>query len=175
VTATTTSAAKLGLLAQLGAEGIVMDGLDAASVGVAGAAAGPDAIVYQITGLSEAHAGKRPGAWDEQLELVRKRLFPLVGGGTHQRLNQNPASRLFPLVRGGTGYVSWGCMSTTPRALPSWQRSRTRRGVQHRRRRAGPRQRVASVPRGVRRGQAAATNSRRGWPGCWPARWRWAW
>ena len=35
VTATTTSAGKLGLLAQLGAEGIVMDGLDAASVGEA--------------------------------------------------------------------------------------------------------------------------------------------
>ena len=33
VTATTTSAAKLGLLAQLGADGVVMDGLDAVSVG----------------------------------------------------------------------------------------------------------------------------------------------
>ena len=32
LTATATSAAKLGLLEQLGAEGIVMDGLDAASV-----------------------------------------------------------------------------------------------------------------------------------------------
>ena len=30
VTATTTSAARLGLLAQLGADGVVMDGLDAA-------------------------------------------------------------------------------------------------------------------------------------------------
>jgi NAD(P)-dependent dehydrogenase (short-subunit alcohol dehydrogenase family) len=35
VTATTTSPAKLGLLEQLGAEAIVMDGLDAASVGEA--------------------------------------------------------------------------------------------------------------------------------------------
>ena len=58
VTATTTSAGKLGLLAQLGARGIVMDGLDAASVGEAVAAAQPDAIVNQMTGLSEAHAGK---------------------------------------------------------------------------------------------------------------------
>ena len=33
VTATTTSAAKLGLLQQLGAVGVVMDGLDAVSVG----------------------------------------------------------------------------------------------------------------------------------------------
>jgi nucleoside-diphosphate-sugar epimerase len=177
VTATTTGAAKLGLLEQLGAEGVVMDGLDAASVGEAVAAARPDAIVHQMTALSEAHAGKPnlrkadrffastnrlrsegidhllaaaeatgpshvvaqghasmnglrqggwvkteedplevlegtkainhledvvvgtggavlryggfygPGAWDEQVKLVRKRLFPLVGGGT--------------------GYVSW--------------------------------------------------------------------
>jgi nucleoside-diphosphate-sugar epimerase len=58
VTATTTSAAKLGLLEQLGAVGIVMDGLDAASVGEAVATARPDAIVNEMTGLSEAHAGK---------------------------------------------------------------------------------------------------------------------
>jgi nucleoside-diphosphate-sugar epimerase len=58
VTATTTSAAKLGLLTRLGAEGVVMDGLDAVSVGEAVAAAEPDAIVNQMTGLSEAHAGK---------------------------------------------------------------------------------------------------------------------
>jgi nucleoside-diphosphate-sugar epimerase len=172
VTATTTSAGKLGLLEQLGAEGVVMDGLDAASVGEAVAAARPDAIVNQMTALSVAHAGKPnlrkadrffaatnrlrsegidhllaaaeatgvshvvaqshasmngarqggwvkteedpleviegtkainhledavvgaggavlryggfygPGAWDDQVKLVRKRLLPLVGGGT---------------------------------------------------------------------------------------------
>ena len=177
VTATTTSAGKVGLLEQLGAEGIVMDGLDAAAVGEAVAATRPDAIVNQMTALSVAHAGKPnlrkadrffattnrlrsegidhllaaaeatgvshvvaqghasmngvrkggwvkteedplevlegtkainhledvvvraggavlryggfygPGAWDDQVKLVRKRLFPLVGGGT--------------------GYVSW--------------------------------------------------------------------
>jgi nucleoside-diphosphate-sugar epimerase len=58
VTATTTSAAKLGLLEQLGAAGVVMDGLDAVSVGEAVAAARPDAIVHQMTALSFAHAGK---------------------------------------------------------------------------------------------------------------------
>src|SRR6266498_5063668 len=58
VTATTTSAAKLGLLERLGADGVVMDGLDALSVGEAVAAARPDAIVHQMTALSEAHAGK---------------------------------------------------------------------------------------------------------------------
>ena len=58
VTATTTSVAKLELLARLGADGVVMDGLDAASVGEAVAAARPDVIVNQMTGLSPAHAGK---------------------------------------------------------------------------------------------------------------------
>ncbi len=53
-----TSAAKLGLLEQLGAEGIVMDGLDAASAGEAVAAARPDAIVHEMTALSVAHNGK---------------------------------------------------------------------------------------------------------------------
>jgi nucleoside-diphosphate-sugar epimerase len=58
VTATTTSAGKLGLLEQLGADGVVMDGLDAASVGEAVAAARPDAIVHQMTALSVLHSGK---------------------------------------------------------------------------------------------------------------------
>jgi nucleoside-diphosphate-sugar epimerase len=58
VTATTTSAAKLGLLDQLGAAAIVMDGLDAMSVGEVVAAARPDAIVNQMTAISTAHAGK---------------------------------------------------------------------------------------------------------------------
>jgi nucleoside-diphosphate-sugar epimerase len=58
VTGTTTGAAKLALLQQLGAEGVVIDGLDAVSVGAAVAAAQPDAIVNEMTGLAEAHAGK---------------------------------------------------------------------------------------------------------------------
>jgi nucleoside-diphosphate-sugar epimerase len=58
VTATTTSPAKLGLLEQLGADGVVMDGLDPVSVGEAVAKARPDAIVHQMTGLSPAHTGK---------------------------------------------------------------------------------------------------------------------
>ena len=63
VTATTTSAAKLGLLEQLGAEAVVMDGLDAASVGEAVAAARPDAIVHQMTALSDdARRQARPQA-----------------------------------------------------------------------------------------------------------------
>jgi len=58
VTATTTGATKLDVLAQLGADGVVMDGLDARSVTDAVAKARPDVIVHQMTGISVAHAGK---------------------------------------------------------------------------------------------------------------------
>ncbi|MEO3748928.1 NAD-dependent epimerase/dehydratase family protein [Plantactinospora sp. B5E13] len=58
VTATTTSAAKLALLAELGADGIVMDGLDAASVGEAVARARPEVVVHQMTAIAVGHAGK---------------------------------------------------------------------------------------------------------------------
>ncbi|WP_414720764.1 NAD-dependent epimerase/dehydratase family protein [Streptomyces sp.] len=47
VTATTTSAAKLGLVEQLGADGVVMDGLDEAAVHEAVAAARPDVIAHR--------------------------------------------------------------------------------------------------------------------------------
>jgi len=58
VTATTTGQAKLGALKKLGAQAVVMDGLDAASVGEAVAKARPDVIVHQMTGISLAHAGR---------------------------------------------------------------------------------------------------------------------
>ncbi len=58
VTATATSAAKLAMLEDMGADGIVMDGLDAASVDEAVMAAQPDVIVHQMTAISVAHAGK---------------------------------------------------------------------------------------------------------------------
>jgi nucleoside-diphosphate-sugar epimerase len=177
VTATTTSAGKLGLLEQLGAEGTVMDGLDAAAVGEAVAAAGPDAIVNEMTGLSEAHAGKpnlrkaerffaitnrlrsegidhllaaaeatgvshvvaqghasmngiRQGGWvkteEDPLEVVEgtKAIYHLedvvvraggavlryggfYGPGANDDQVKLVLKRLFPLVGGGTGYVSW--------------------------------------------------------------------
>ena len=53
VTATTTSAAKVGVLEQLGAEAVVMDGLDAASVGEAVARARPDAIAHEMTAIGK--------------------------------------------------------------------------------------------------------------------------
>jgi nucleoside-diphosphate-sugar epimerase len=58
VTATTTEPAKLELLTELGAEAVVMDGLDAVSVGEAVAHAQPDTIVHQMTAISPGHAGK---------------------------------------------------------------------------------------------------------------------
>jgi nucleoside-diphosphate-sugar epimerase len=58
VTATTTDPGKAGVLERLGADAVVMDGLDAISVGEAVATARPDAIVHQMTAISPAHAGK---------------------------------------------------------------------------------------------------------------------
>jgi nucleoside-diphosphate-sugar epimerase len=58
VTATTTNEARLGLVAELGARGVVMDGLDAVSVGEAVATAAPDVIVNEMTAISVVHAGK---------------------------------------------------------------------------------------------------------------------
>jgi nucleoside-diphosphate-sugar epimerase len=74
VTATTTSAAKLGLAERLGAEAVVMDGLDARSVGEAVAAARPDAIVHQMTALSVAHAGKPDFKHPERFGALTNRL-----------------------------------------------------------------------------------------------------
>ena len=74
VTATTTSAGKLGLLEQLGAEGIVRDGLDAASVGEAVAAAGPDAIVHEMTALSVARNGRPNFRHPERFAAATNRL-----------------------------------------------------------------------------------------------------
>lgn len=58
VTATATGPGKLDLLRQLGADAVVMDGLDADSVAAAVASARPDAIVHQMTAISAAHSGK---------------------------------------------------------------------------------------------------------------------
>jgi nucleoside-diphosphate-sugar epimerase len=58
VTATTTREGKLDLLTGLGAKGVVMDGLDAESVGEVVATVAPDVIVNEMTAISMAHAGK---------------------------------------------------------------------------------------------------------------------
>jgi nucleoside-diphosphate-sugar epimerase len=58
VIATTTSAAKLDLVVELGAKGVVMDGLDPISVRDAVAAAQPDAVLHQMTAINPVHAGR---------------------------------------------------------------------------------------------------------------------
>ena len=177
VTATTTSADKVGLLQQLGADGTVMDGLDGASVGEAVAAARPDVIVNQMTALSAAHAGRpnprrpdrffaatnklrtegtdhllaaaeatgvshvvaqghasmngaRSGGWvkteEDPLEVLEGtkainhlegavvaaggavlRYGGFYGPGAHDDQVKLVRKRLLPLIGGGTGYVSW--------------------------------------------------------------------
>jgi nucleoside-diphosphate-sugar epimerase len=177
VTATTTSASKLRLLEELGADGVVMEGLDAASVGEVVAAARPEVIVNQMTALSVAHAGRpnprkvdrffrttnrlrsegidhllaaaaatgvahvvsqshasmngsRTGGWvkteEDPLEVLEGtkainhletavartggavlRYGGFYGPGAHDEQIQLVRKRLFPLVGGGTGYVSW--------------------------------------------------------------------
>lgn len=52
VVATTRTQSKLGPLSDLGAEAVLVDGLDAGGVGEAVAAAEPDAIVHQMTALA---------------------------------------------------------------------------------------------------------------------------
>lgn len=52
VTATTRSGANLGVLRHLGAEPVVMDGLDGGSVGEVVAKARPDVIVHQMTAIA---------------------------------------------------------------------------------------------------------------------------
>ena len=177
VTATTTTPAKLGLLERLGAEAVVMDGLDAMSVGEAVAAAKPDTIVHQMTGLSMTHAGKpnlrrperffavtnrlrsegidhllaaaeatgvghvvaqghasmngkREGGWvkteEDPLEVIEGtvainhledvvvkaggavlRYGGFYGPGANDDQLELVRKRMYPLVGGGTGYVSW--------------------------------------------------------------------
>jgi nucleoside-diphosphate-sugar epimerase len=102
VTATTTSAAKLGLLRRLGADGVVMDGLDARSVGEAVAGARPDTIVHQMTAISMAHAGKpdikHPDRWFATTNRLRTE-------GTDHLLAAAEATGVPHFV--AQGYASW--------------------------------------------------------------------
>jgi len=101
-TATTTSAAKLDLLAQLGADGVVMDGLDAVSVGEAVAAAQPDAIVHQMTAISVAHAGKPDMKHMDRWFATTSRLRT---EGTDHLLAAAEAAGVSHFV--AQGYASW--------------------------------------------------------------------
>jgi nucleoside-diphosphate-sugar epimerase len=102
VTATTTSATKLGLLGELGAKGVVMDGLDRVSVGEAVAQASPDVIVHQMTAISTTHAGrpdiKHPDRWFALTNRLRSE-------GTDHLLAAAQASGVGHVV--AQGYASW--------------------------------------------------------------------
>ena len=102
VTATTTSAAKLDVLARLGADGVVMDGLDAMSVGEAVASARPEVIVHQMTAISIAHAGKpdikHPDRWFATTNRLRTE-------GTDHLLAAAEAAGVSHVV--AQGYASW--------------------------------------------------------------------
>ena len=102
VTATTTSAAKLGLLAQLGADGVVMDGLDAVSVGEAVAKSRPDAIVHQMTAISVAHAGQPDFRHFDRWFATTSRLRT---EGTDHLLAAAEATGVSHFV--AQGYASW--------------------------------------------------------------------
>lgn len=102
VTATTTSTAGLGLLAQLGADGVVMDGLDARSVRAAVAGARPDVVVHQMTAIGVAHAGKpdlkHPDRWFALTNRLRTE-------GTDHLLAAAEACGVSHVV--AQGYASW--------------------------------------------------------------------
>jgi nucleoside-diphosphate-sugar epimerase len=69
VTATTTNPAKLDLLRALGADGVVVDGLDEPAVGESVAKAEPDAVVHQMTALG---AGIDPRRFDRSFALTNR-------------------------------------------------------------------------------------------------------
>ncbi len=69
VTATTTDPGKRQLLSGLGAESVVVDGLDGTAVGAAVAAAEPDAVVHQMSALS---GGIDPRRFDRSFALTNR-------------------------------------------------------------------------------------------------------
>lgn len=105
VTATTTSPAKTAVVAQVGAEPVVMDGLDGAAVGEAVAKARPDVIVHQMTAISMPHAGKPDMKHPDRWFAITNRLHT---EGTDHLLAAADATGVSQLV--AQGYASWnGC------------------------------------------------------------------
>jgi nucleoside-diphosphate-sugar epimerase len=98
VTATTTRQASLGLLDQLGAEAVLMNGLDAASVGGAVAAARPDAVVHQMTAIAGKPDMKHMDRWFATTNRLRTE-------GTDHLLAAAEASGVSHFV--AQSYASW--------------------------------------------------------------------
>jgi nucleoside-diphosphate-sugar epimerase len=102
VTATTTTAAKLGLIEQMGAAGVVMNGLDAVSVGAAVGEVQPEVIVHEMTGISVTHGGKpdmkHMDRWFATTNRLRRE-------GTDHLLAAAQATGVSRFV--AQGYASW--------------------------------------------------------------------
>lgn len=98
VTATTTNPGKLGLVTELGAEGVVMDGLDAASVKDAVTAARPDVVVHQMTAIAPKPDTRHPDRWFAQTNRLRTE-------GTDHLLAAAAAAGVDHVV--AQGYASW--------------------------------------------------------------------
>lgn len=102
VTATTTTPTKLDLIAGMGATGVVMNGLDPASVGEAVAAAHPDVIVHQMTAISMTHAGKPDIKHPDKWFAITNRLR---AEGTDHLLAAAEATGVSQFI--AQGYASW--------------------------------------------------------------------
>ena len=98
VTATTTSRDKLGALEQVGAEAVVMDGLDAISVGQAVARARPDVIVHEMTAIAGRPDMKHMDRWFATTNRLRTE-------GTDHLLAAAEASGVSHVV--AQSYASW--------------------------------------------------------------------
>ena len=103
VTATTTDPGKLSLLQRLGAEAVVMDGLDAASVGAAVSAARPDAIVHEMTAITGKPDIKHMDRWFAVTNRLRTE-------GTDHLLAAAEAAGVSNVV--AQSYASWNGIRT---------------------------------------------------------------
>ncbi len=102
VTATTTKTAGLAVLAALGAQPVLMDGLDAVAVKEAVVAARPDAVVHQMTGISPGHGGRADMKHMDRWFAVTNRLRT---EGTDHLLAAAQAARVATVV--AQSYGSW--------------------------------------------------------------------
>jgi nucleoside-diphosphate-sugar epimerase len=118
VTASTTSGAKLGLLEQLGAEAVVMDGLDGTSVGEAVAKVRPDAIAHEMTAIAGKPDMKHMDRWFATTNRLRTE-------GTDHLLAAAEAAGVTSFV--AQGYASWngiragGWVKTEQDPLDLWE------------------------------------------------------
>jgi nucleoside-diphosphate-sugar epimerase len=118
VTATTTDPAKLDLLERLGAEPVVMDGLDAASVGEVVANARPDAIAHEMTAIGGKADMKHMDRWFATTNRLRTE-------GTDHLLAAAEASGVSNFV--AQSYAGWngirqgGWVKTEEDPLDLWE------------------------------------------------------